>query len=65
VYTRVENDVVEMSQFRVAGVIALGYCQPVHRARGWLCVRAERGVSISRSHAHPGIVLVIVSSLGT
>jgi len=47
------------------GRCTVGYCQPVHRARGWSCVCAERGVSISRSHAHPGIVLVIVSSLGT
>lgn len=67
------DDIAEeprMSQFRAARVVAPDCRQPVHRVRWRLCTsnREERKrekkrgvVSISRSRAHPGIALVIVS----
>lgn len=56
-----------MSQFRVAGVIAPDYCQPVHRAGALLVMHVRRARSfdfaIARASGNPA--LVIVSSLDT
>jgi len=61
----VEDVPVSCRGGRCTRLLSAGASRARACARGWLCIRAERGVSISRSHAHPGIVLVIVSSLGT